>query len=191
VRATTTALTTRVAAPSDDVIGNAKKLSVVQDITDARAARQMLQDLATQDPLTGLSNRRHLVEAMRRALRRDDDLAVVYIDLDGVKKCNDTYGYAVGDGLLVQVAATIRATVRDADATARVGGDEFVIVFAGGAKAAAAVAKRLRRAIETTARGQLPAGAGPVTASIGCTVSPAPHHETTPELLLREADTAM
>jgi two-component system cell cycle response regulator len=93
---------------------------------------------------------------------------------------------------LVQVAATIRATVRDADAVARIGGDEFVVVFGGGSKVVpATVAERLRRAIEKTAHGQLPAGAEPVTASIGYTVSPAPHHETTPELLLREADTAM
>ncbi len=92
---------------------------------------ESLKRAALSDPLTGVGNRDLLLERLTHALskRRDENqVAVFYIDLDGYKQVNDTFGHAMGDALLVEVAQRLRATMRDHDTVARVGGDEFVVV---------------------------------------------------------------
>ena len=103
------------------------------DITERKAAEERIYHLAHHDALTGLYNRFSLEERMGQAVaqaRRDDDqLAVLFIDLDRFKVINDTLGHHVGDTLLVEVAKRLKESVRDSDIVARLGGDEFVIVL--------------------------------------------------------------
>ena len=102
----------------------------------ATRERDSLHSLAHTDPLTGLLNRRGLNTTLTAALHNchpDNLLAVFMLDLDGFKPVNDRYGHDVGDELLAIVAQRLRATVRNGDVVARVGGDEFV-VMAGGLK---------------------------------------------------------
>lgn len=90
--------------------------------------------IARQDPLTGLPNRRMLHEQIEHVLahtRNDEQIAVLYIDLDHFKEVNDTLGHGVGDALLQQVAAHLCANVRNTDHIARLGGDEFAVILSG------------------------------------------------------------
>jgi diguanylate cyclase (GGDEF)-like protein/PAS domain S-box-containing protein len=106
--------------------------TVAHDITDLKAAQRRLEFEATHDSLTGLPNRalfREIGErAIARAGRTDEELAVLFLDLDGFKLVNDSYGHDVGDLLLGTVARRLRDTVRAGDTLARLGGDEFVIL---------------------------------------------------------------
>ena len=90
-----------------------------------------LSELASRDPLTGLSNRRHLLEVMEWALGRMDRhphaCAVIYLDLDGFKSINDRLGHPAGDRLLVEFSLRLAARVRKSDLVSRLGGDEFVV----------------------------------------------------------------
>ena len=89
--------------------------------------------LALHDPLTGLANRRLLTELLDADLARTErdglPLAVAFLDLDGFKNVNDTHGHDAGDLVLCETARRLLTIVREADTVARVGGDEFVIVF--------------------------------------------------------------
>ena len=106
---------------------------VAIDVTQQQESEQRLRSVAEQDSLTSLANRFSL-EARFAAGRRatDDHRAVIYIDLDGFKAVNDSYGHAVGDELLKEVARRLRTCARRDDFVARLGGDEFVIVAEGG-----------------------------------------------------------
>jgi diguanylate cyclase (GGDEF)-like protein len=99
----------------------------------ARNHSKMLESLALTDPLTGLANRRLLDERMSMALvharRNKSVMAVLYLDLDGFKKINDTLGHGAGDVMLKMVAERLVATVREEDTVARLGGDEFMIAL--------------------------------------------------------------
>lgn len=108
----------------------------VEDITARRAAEQRLSDLALLDELTGLPNRRLLVERLERAFavarsgrEGNSSVAALFIDLDGFKKVNDWVGHDVGDKLLASVATDFQAILRPTDTIARIGGDEFVVLI--------------------------------------------------------------
>ncbi|MBY8861850.1 sensor domain-containing diguanylate cyclase [Nocardia sp. CA2R105] len=112
--------------------GRAAYLLVVgEDTTQRRALQAELHRQARHDPLTGLSNRRQLVETLSRIIADadpDDRIGLGFIDLDGFKTVNDTYGHGVGDRLLVAVATRLAERIGDAT-LARVGGDEFVVLL--------------------------------------------------------------
>ena len=103
-------------------------------LDDLARRTEELESLAITDPLTGLLNRRGFEAEMQRALatarRYGESGALICVDLDGFKQINDTYGHAAGDEVLKRVAQTLVENVRDSDRVARVGGDEFVILFA-------------------------------------------------------------
>lgn len=107
------------------------------EIAERKAAQDRLAFLANHDGLTGLANRtlfeKILTDSMDEltASRGQDGLAVLYFDLDGFKKCNDTLGHAFGDWLLIQVSKRLTNTLRDGDTPARLGGDEFCAIVRG------------------------------------------------------------
>ena len=108
-------------------------LSLVEDVTQRVSLETQLRAQATHDGLTGLANRRlfedRLGQAIAKARRSGDMLAVLFVDLDGFKQVNDSLGHDAGDSLLVEVARRFGACVREGDTLARLGGDEFTVVI--------------------------------------------------------------
>ena len=106
---------------------------VSRDVTELRHLQEKLAALALRDPLTGLANRRLfnelLAAGLARTKRSGQPLAVVFLDLDDLKRVNDTYGHDVGDLVLCETAHRLASIVRGADILARLGGDEFVVVY--------------------------------------------------------------
>ena len=145
-------------------------VAVLTDITRQRATESDLAHRATHDPLTGLPNRLllhdRLDQAIARLNRADDHVAVMFLDIDDFKQVNDTFGHALGDVTLVEMAARIQQAIRPGDTAARVGGDEFVIIAADvDERRALAIAGR----IATAAQVRVTAGAAPIhiSTSIG------------------------
>ncbi|WP_076539526.1 EAL domain-containing protein [Shewanella sp. UCD-KL21] len=108
-------------------------VALFSDITSMKRHQQQLEHIAHYDPLTGLANRVMLAErldhAMSQSIRRGKFLAVAYLDLDGFKAVNDTYGHNVGDELLITLSQLMSETLRDGDILARIGGDEFIALL--------------------------------------------------------------
>jgi diguanylate cyclase (GGDEF)-like protein len=161
--------------------------------TDALAvANQRLEVLSVTDPLTGMANRRRMVDVLesewRRALRIPCGLALAMIDIDHFKLYNDHYGHPAGDRCLRLVADAIARTVRETDLAARYGGEEFVIILPGSDPAGARiVADRVCAAVAELREPNALTECGYVTVSIGfATVTPARHLST--DLLIEAAD---
>jgi diguanylate cyclase (GGDEF)-like protein len=177
---------------SDAQIGRdfADRLAVAMSVSE-REARLFTQ--AHFDTLTGLPNRQlcrdRLHQALAQARRNEQDLALLFLDLDGFKTINDSLGHSAGDLLLRDVASRLLACVRDTDTVSRLGGDEFVVVLPQvlGVTEVEAVAKKvmsaLRRPISINGKDVF------VTVSIG--VAKYPEDGDTVESLLRKADAAM
>jgi diguanylate cyclase (GGDEF)-like protein len=108
---------------------------IQHQIEDLQMQQEMLDHLASHDSLTGLPNRRmfldRLEHALARAKRQDEQLLLLFIDLDNFKTINDTHGHAAGDAVLQAVAQRLRSLLRESDTAARLGGDEFIIMFEG------------------------------------------------------------
>lgn len=175
----------------------------VVDVTHLKDVERRLEEtnrrltvLATTDELTGLPNRRMLGDqlelALARARRGGLAVSVLYLDVDGFKEVNDSYGHAYGDELLVAIAGRLRAGARDTDVVARVGGDEFLVLLSdlevqAAPELAAAVAERIRAELE------LPLTVGilelKVAASIGIATYPLDARDANG--LLAAADAAM
>ena len=159
----------------------------------ARKQARMLEELALNDPLTGLANRRLLADRLAMALvharRNNSAMAVVYLDLDGFKQINDTLGHGVGDILLKMVAERLLATVRAEDTVARLGGDEFALDLwhVSGHDYAATVAARAIAALAQPY--DIEGHKVTITASAG--VSIYPDHGRDEETLLKSADLAL
>jgi two-component system, cell cycle response regulator len=152
-----------------------------------------LASLALHDALTGLPNRRLLMDrlssAISHARRNRGAMAVMYLDLDGFKQINDTLGHDAGDTLLGMVAARLVAAVRQEDTVARLGGDEFVIALAE-LSHANAVAKLAAKVIQAVSQPYTIQGRKVnMTASVG--VSTYPTHGEEVETLMKNADQAL
>jgi diguanylate cyclase (GGDEF)-like protein/PAS domain S-box-containing protein len=108
-------------------------LTITRDISSAKAAEDEIRNLAFFDPLTGLPNRRLLLERLRLALaagnRSGRMRAVLFVDLDNFKTLNDTLGHQIGDMMLQEAARRLAACIREADTVGRLGGDEFVLML--------------------------------------------------------------
>lgn len=150
--------------------------------------------LSQTDDLTKLHNARYLrqflLNEIRRARRYGTSVAALFLDLDDFKRINDEYGHLVGSHVLMEMAGVILSSVRDTDAVARYGGDEFVIVLPDtGTDLAGAVAERIRQKI---GRYHFHGGRRlhlSLTASFG--VAAFPQHASSPQQLIACADTAM
>jgi diguanylate cyclase (GGDEF)-like protein/PAS domain S-box-containing protein len=107
-------------------------LAVLRDVTDVVEAEDLLMHGALHDALTGLPNRVLLIDRLNSALARSArdgrEVAVLFCDLDGFKRVNETGGHAAGDAVLLEIAERLRGGLRDGDTVARVGGDEFVVI---------------------------------------------------------------
>jgi diguanylate cyclase (GGDEF)-like protein len=163
-----------------------------EDITEEKRAEERIVHVAHHDALTGLPNRLLFTEQLEQALRRvrrGEQLAVLYIDLDRLKRVNDTLGHPIGDQLLKGVADRLRGCVRDIDTVARLSGDEFAVIQStiDGPADAAALAVRIRDAIRA------PIGLHGhqivVDSSIGISIAPNDGSEF--DELLKTADIAL
>ena len=163
--------------------------AVAKDITE----RKRLEARAFEDPLTHLPNRAVVVDRLKHARARQarsgSQLAVLYLDLDGFKAANETFGEAVGDQLLVGAARRLGRLVRDSDTIARLGGDEFAVIAEGigSPENAAMVAGRV---VDGFRQPLVPSESIVLGASVGVALAD-PGRTCTAEELLREADTAM
>ena len=163
------------------------------------SANQQLATVAATDPLTGLPNRRALVEALERmfahGLRQQMGVQIAFIDLDGFKAINDTHGHEVGDQLLMAIAQRLQGLLRAEDMAARLGGDEFVVAslsaHTGQAAEAAQEALAQRIAQATQGHFDLPGATLDYTGpSVGVvTITPDRNHRV--EDALRLADQTM
>jgi diguanylate cyclase (GGDEF)-like protein len=120
--------------------GSARRYTAIRDITERKRAEEALQlalrreeHLARIDPLTGSANRRAFYEALEgefgRLRRYGRPLTVAYFDVDNLKQANDSLGHEGGDAILRTISATVRKHLRQTDTIARMGGDEFAILF--------------------------------------------------------------
>jgi diguanylate cyclase (GGDEF)-like protein/PAS domain S-box-containing protein len=163
------------------------------DISRLKETEARIRDLAYYDPLTGLPNRRLLEDRLQvelaHAARLRCRLAVMFVDLDRFKRINDSLGHAVGDKLLVEIAARLRGSLRDDDTVARMGGDEFLVIInnLSGPDEAAMTARRLvaalRRPVNIEGRELI------VTTSVGVSVYPDDSRDA--DTLIKHADVAM
>ncbi|MBI4936118.1 MAG: sensor domain-containing diguanylate cyclase [Actinobacteria bacterium] len=126
---------------------------VSRDVTELRRLQATVAALALRDPLTGLANRRLLEELLdaelARTQRNGSTLAIAFLDLDGFKSVNDSYGHECGDIVLCETAHRLLDVVRDTDTVARVGGDEFVIVYEPNDSNSRHLIERVERALST------------------------------------------
>lgn len=187
-----------ITAVNDETGAVSHFVATVTDITQRKAAEDQIRQLAFYDPLTGLPNRRMLIDRLRHALassaRSAHCGALLFIDLDHFKNLNDTLGHDKGDLLLQQVAQRLLDTVREEDTVARLGGDEYVVMLEGldefhdiAASQATAVGEKIIAKLNWPY--QLAGHEFHSTPSMGLTLFNG--HEVEVEDLLKQADLAM
>jgi diguanylate cyclase (GGDEF)-like protein len=171
--------------------------TLTEHLALALANLRLLEALRVQsvrDPLTGLFNRRYMEESLGRALsaasRRCLPVAVVMLDLDRFKECNDSHGHSAGDALLREFGDFLQSHVRGEDIACRYGGDEFVLVFP---EAAVCIAERradeIRCAFKNLARRE--DGVGSITMTLSIGIAAAPEHGLSSRVLLEAADASL
>ena len=166
---------------------------VTRDISQRHKNEEILRQYAFRDPLTNLPNRRQFEDALSNEIVQkkhlDKSFAVMFLDIDGLKKINDHYGHVFGDALLKVVATRLRHSVRNVDFVARLAGDEFIAILPeiGDSEAVAFIAERL---IESCRQ---PIAIGKITVSIGVSVGISffPTDADTVARLINHADQAM
>jgi diguanylate cyclase (GGDEF)-like protein/PAS domain S-box-containing protein len=176
-----------------DLYGRRTFILTVRDITARKASEELIRFRATHDALTGLPNRAlfddRLAAALKPGARRGELVAVLFLDLDRFKIINDTLGHSIGDALLVALSQRLRASIRDEDTVARMGGDEFIFILRGLQNAEDAV--RSAQKVLDAIRPPLYINGHElyVTASVGIGLSPSDGIE--PDQLLKCADIAL
>ncbi len=184
---------------TSDQTGEARWLDgLIFDITERKAAEIMIRDLAFNDTLTGLPNRRLLLDRLDHELavseRTGRHGALLFIDMDNFKAINDTLGHEAGDQVLMEVSIRLLASVRESDTVARLGGDEFVVILENlgnsAGEAAAEAAELSSNILDTLSQPyRLGEHICNSTPSIGVTTFCG--HKASADQLLRRADQAM
>ena len=167
-------------------------VSVFSDITDIKNAQRKAEYLAAHDVLTGLPNRTLFHDRLRHSLaqarRKNERVALMFIDLDNFKTINDTLGHDFGDELLQQAAARLQQVMRDVDTVARLGGDEFTAILSDcDAEAANIISRRI--VDELAASFSIQSRQLFVSASVGVAFYPEDGQDS--NSLVKAADTAM
>jgi len=127
-------------------------IGMIMDVTERKKMEEKLRDLTIKDYLTGLFNYRYFNERIKEQInlfkRYGEVFSLLYIDIDGFKNCNDTYGHQKGDEILQSIGKIFRDNLRDTDSAYRIGGEEFVIILAHTSKEQARkVAERIREQV--------------------------------------------
>ena len=165
---------------------------IATDITPQQEADLRIQHLAYYDALTHLPNRTLLAQRAEQALalaaRRNEELALLFLDLDRFKEVNDALGHAEGDALLVAVAAQIKEIVREADTISRMGSDEFTLLLSDTDQAGAL---RLANKLLVSFREPFVVAGHSLRVTLSIGIAIYPHDGTTFSDLLKNADTAM
>lgn len=166
---------------------------IIMDVSQIRAQEQDLRQRASTDSLTGLPNRESLrrtcAHMLAQAQRSGEKVGVLFIDLDGFKEINDTWGHKTGDELLVQVSERLRWRLRQSDLAARLGGDEFAVLL-WNVQGAEAIAELGRTLVGTlTGDYECSGEACSLSASVGASLYP--ENGQTVDELLDQADKAM
>jgi len=168
-------------------------VAIFTDITSVKQREEDLQQVAHYDFLTGLPNRilfrDRLSQAVHQAKRNKTMVGLMFIDLDGFKKINDTLGHKAGDDLLIEVARRLEASIRKTDTASRLGGDEFTVILteAYSLEFMAALAGKIIGVVGKPI--QIGSNEAYVTASIGIAVY---HNDAVlPDELIKNADAAM
>ncbi|MGB1580250.1 MAG: bifunctional diguanylate cyclase/phosphodiesterase, partial [Nevskiales bacterium] len=177
----------------DENDGLAGYLVIAYDITDRRKTQAFIEHMAHHDALTDLPNRTllydRLGQAIERAKRSNNHVALIMLDLDNFKRINDSLGHQVGDELLLAMAQRLKTLLRSGDTVARMGGDEFVLILSDidTQKTVDEIAKKIIKSVSEPVRVQQHELS--ITPSLGISFYPGdgddPHH------LLKNADTAM
>ncbi|TRZ55681.1 MAG: EAL domain-containing protein [Rhodocyclaceae bacterium] len=168
-------------------------VALFSDITSLKEHQSQLERIAHYDALTGLPNRIVLADRLKQATaqtrRRENLMALVYLDLDGFKAVNDGYGHETGDELLIALSQRLKEALREGDTLARMGGDEFVAVLTdlASTRECEVVLARLLQAAASPV--QIKDATLRVSASLGVTIFPLDNGD--PDTLLRHADQAM
>jgi diguanylate cyclase (GGDEF)-like protein len=180
-----------ITAETLSAMGSATVVAVILHVARQRtvarldSAREQIAVMAVTDELTGLGNRRLLMErgpgVLLAARATGRDVTLLYLDVDGLKRVNDSQGHLAGDRLIADVGAALRSVFRDADIVARCGGDEFAVLMAGcGPGAVAPLTQRLSTVLASVG----------AAASVGMAHAPA-DQEVSLDTLLDEADRTM
>jgi diguanylate cyclase (GGDEF)-like protein/PAS domain S-box-containing protein len=161
---------------------------IAEDVTRQRELEDHLRQQAASDSLTGLANYRHLVDVLdgeiKRSQRTSREFALLFFDMDGLKRINDRYGHMIGGQALCRLADVLSSCCRDIDTPARFGGDEFAVVLPEtNARKAHQVARRICESVANDSNGPK------LSVSVGVAVYP--KDGETIEKLLREADAAL
>ncbi|MEC5397255.1 PAS domain S-box protein [Uliginosibacterium sp. H1] len=166
----------------------------LHDISERKEAERKLASLAVTDTLTSLPNRRgfeaQFKAALARARRRQQPLALLFLDIDRFKSINDTHGHGVGDAVLKEFAHRLRASLRETDTIARLAGDEFVVIIEGLTEAGSTQAEQVAQKIIATVNQEmlLEGIVLKIGTSIGFALSDG---RATPDQVLHRADQAL
>ena len=172
---------------------DAKITAISMDITNDVQNKQMIEQLAYFDALTGLANRTLLKDRMLKSIqiaqRYRAKVGVIFLDLDHFKLINDTLGHSVGDELLIYISDILKSQIRDSDTLSRLGGDEFIILLPAinSIDDVAKLATKIQKVLEN--KHDIGTHQLYITSSIGVAIYP--EHGNDCDELIRNADTAM
>ena len=182
-----------ISAIHDDAGKPTHYVGISSDITQLKKHEKQLEHIAHYDALTGIPNRTLLGDRMKqaiaRAAREQNMMAVCYLDLDGFKPINDTFGHEIGDRVLIEISQRIQHSLRGGDTVARLGGDEFVILLLGlerGEECSLTLERLLNLIAEPI---DINGKTLDLSASIGVSIYPLDDEDA--DTLLRHADQAM